>query len=884
MKKHILTLLALLMCAFQTVSAYEYFTIYFSDGTKSEAFYATDVDSICYSKLSLDSIAYNDWQVQEIWTCDSVYRYPLALIDRLDFKDVDENLMAEDIDRINISITPLYIQYRSIEEMSNHISTILNVEGVEDAWTDNQALFVKIRNWGIISYLYPPMLEPINELAAFQNKERAPKRSSSSSSHIHATATKACIFYQMYKDENKDFEEAGKVANSLADRLDYMGIGCDYESTNLNSSFFINDIFDYDLVFLLTHGEYDGKHHWLFTGEEILCSKSDNIINDIAAWTKFLLKYKLSPNKLSVGTLFEIRNGEPVVVHYVKVSEEFIGSSVKSFSNPNGSMIFNIACESLKGPDNTDDTMAKVFLDKSAGCYLGYTDTNGIGHAAGEYFFCNLLNGKHAQSSFYDIPSEWKEQNKIYNGKECHPVLIFISNSNSKANCITHSETLSATDVSTESGPSHVLHGKLKMLNILELISSYEYGFQWSTNPDMSQPDSDTVKDNYYDNSTLCMNWEKALDESKLHPNTTYYYRAYMNDGYSDCYGEVKSFTTGENGSGTGEVDTSDYDAYCVFDGSTVTFFYDNKKYENAVALSGRIISAGTISVFSETVTKVVFDSSYSKYKPKKTSFWFHGCNKLISIKNIDNLNTSEVIDMSMMFNGCSSLESLDLSSFNTANVKNMSYMFYDCSSLTSLVVDNFNTTNVTDMSDMFSGCSSMKSLDVSSFKTDNVTNMYSMFSDCSSLTSLDLSNFNTSNVEYMSWMFNECSSLVRINLNSFDTGKVKFMKRMFFNCASLISIDLSSFNLLMEPDMEEIFAGCTSLTTIYARYGHSFGHGQWSFAGCDNLKGGQGTKIGKNLYGYDKEGNPLYYYCSSHGDAAHIDGGKDNPGLFTAK
>lgn len=85
-----------MVCTIQAM-AYEYFTIYFSDGTKSEAFYATDVDSICYSKLSLDGIAFDEWQVQEIYTCDSVYRYPLAQIDSLSFKDVDENKVAEDI-------------------------------------------------------------------------------------------------------------------------------------------------------------------------------------------------------------------------------------------------------------------------------------------------------------------------------------------------------------------------------------------------------------------------------------------------------------------------------------------------------------------------------------------------------------------------------------------------------------------------------------------------------------------------------------------------------------------------------------------------------------------------------------------------------------------
>ena len=37
---------------------------------------------------------------------------------------------------------------------------------------------------------------------------------------------------------------------------------------------------------------------------------------------------------------------------------------------------------------------------------------------------------------------------------------------------------------------------------------------------------------------------------------------------------------------------------------------------------------------------------------------------------------------MSYMFENCSSLKSIDLSSFNTTNVKDMNSMFFNCSSL----------------------------------------------------------------------------------------------------------------------------------------------------------------------------------------------------------
>ena len=85
----------------------------------------------------------------------------------------------------------------------------------------------------------------------------------------------------------------------------------------------------------------------------------------------------------------------------------------------------------------------------------------------------------------------------------------------------------------------------------------------------------------------------------------------------------------------------------------------------------------------------------------------------------------------------------------------------------------------------MFDGCSSLSSLDLSSFDTSNVTRMDYMFLGCSSLSSLDLSNFDNSSVTTMNNMFNGCSSLSNLDLSNFDMGHVTDMRYMFLNCAS---------------------------------------------------------------------------------------------------
>ena len=122
---------------------------------------------------------------------------------------------------------------------------------------------------------------------------------------------------------------------------------------------------------------------------------------------------------------------------------------------------------------------------------------------------------------------------------------------------------------------------------------------------------------------------------------------------------------------------------------------------------------------------------------------------------------------MSAMFSGCSSLSSLDLSSFGTSRAMNMSYMFSGCSSLAALDVSGWDTSQVTSMNSMFEGCSSLASLDLSPLDTSRVTDMFFMFCNCWSLESLDLSSFDTSRVTSMSNMFYGCSGLRTVVLGT---------------------------------------------------------------------------------------------------------------------
>ena len=221
----------------------------------------------------------------------------------------------------------------------------------------------------------------------------------------------------------------------------------------------------------------------------------------------------------------------------------------------------------------------------------------------------------------------------------------------------------------------------------------------------------------------------------------------------------------------------------------TLTFFLTSKETlgENEYELNSGANPPGWKTHCKE-ITKVVFDTSFANAKPTSCYQWFSLCENLTQIEGIENLNTENVTSMRDMFNGCSSLTSLDLTNFNTAKVTDMKLLFANCSALESLDLSMFNTENVTSMPSMFNGATNLKTLNVSNFNTEKVNNMGHMFANCPNLTSLDLSSFNTKGVEYVDNIFKNCSNLTTIYASenfAFGSG-LKNGAGMFLGCDKL--------------------------------------------------------------------------------------------------
>lgn len=334
----------------------------------------------------------------------------------------------------------------------------------------------------------------------------------------------------------------------------------------------------------------------------------------------------------------------------------------------------------------------------------------------------------------------------------------------------------------------------------------------------------------------------------------------------------------------------------------TLTLYYDKNKQTSDNAIYARPLWANFVE--RKAIQTVVFDESFKHARPKSCGQWFYCFEGLTKIEHLDYLNTSEVENMREMFSKCTSLETLDLSSFNTEKVtnmfemivgstnlrtinlpkgfigsnvtdlngmfrgcaslteldlsgsnaekvKDMGWMFYGCDALSNLNLSGFKTGSLTDMRYLFSSCQSLESLDLSGFNTEKVSSMVSMFSQCSSLRSLDLSSFNTSKVIDMNLMFYNCTNLESIDLSSFDTENLQRMDYMFCSCTKLEMLDLSSFATPNMTSMLSAFQYCKNLKTIYVTSAFTTDkvtEGRTAFAGCVNLPNYNPDKTGVEM------------------------------------
>ena len=270
---------------------------------------------------------------------------------------------------------------------------------------------------------------------------------------------------------------------------------------------------------------------------------------------------------------------------------------------------------------------------------------------------------------------------------------------------------------------------------------------------------------------------------------------------------------------------------------------------------------------YQQDIKHIVINESFKTFTPTTLSRFFAALSELETITGLEYLNTANVTDMSLLFDNCQKLTSLDLTNFNTEKVTNMYRMFNACSNLKTIYAsDKFTTAAVTESQNMFSGCNSLSGdIDQNSVKVNDKTyakidggyfrdkaydnrpwvqyadgtltfrsgykktlgeNEYELNSG-ENLPKWNTHNSKISKVVFeasfanarptscYAW-FQDFNKLEQIEgIENLNTENVTNMKYMFKCCSSLISLDVTHFNTGDVTSMANMFSTCPRLTEL---------------------------------------------------------------------
>ena len=197
---------------------------------------------------------------------------------------------------------------------------------------------------------------------------------------------------------------------------------------------------------------------------------------------------------------------------------------------------------------------------------------------------------------------------------------------------------------------------------------------------------------------------------------------------------------------------------------------------------------------------------------------------KCIKLREIPNMNKwfnnkeSKISNISMLFNGCKSLTSINLpKTWYTTNLEDMSYMFNRCANLKEIHnLKILQTFKVKNMCGVFNGCEKLDNIKID-FKTPNVEDMSIMFQNCRSLEKIDIRFSDTKRLKDISGMFSGCKTIKVIkSIGIYSIDSVTNMTGLFKGCFSLEAIpDLSKWNLIKVEKANGLFYGCRKLRTV---------------------------------------------------------------------
>ena len=199
--------------------------------------------------------------------------------------------------------------------------------------------------------------------------------------------------------------------------------------------------------------------------------------------------------------------------------------------------------------------------------------------------------------------------------------------------------------------------------------------------------------------------------------------------------------------------------------------------------------------IIKKKLDKPIDSEVHYKYYPQSKEELVKNIKELIKndIYNFNCIDTSEITDMSHLFEYIDIDRNFDVSRWNVSNIENMYNMFYGCKNF-NCDLSNWNISNVTNMRGMFYNCKIFEGKGLEKWHVHNVENMSSMFMNCINFNG-DLSGWDVSKLENMSYIFNNCKKFNE-NLSGWNVSKITNMMAAFYCCENFTGNVLENWDV----------------------------------------------------------------------------------------
>ena len=200
--------------------------------------------------------------------------------------------------------------------------------------------------------------------------------------------------------------------------------------------------------------------------------------------------------------------------------------------------------------------------------------------------------------------------------------------------------------------------------------------------------------------------------------------------------------------------------------------------------------------IVKKKLDKPIDSEDHYEYYPKSKEELIENIKELIKqdIYDFNCIDTSEITDMSDLFNDIQVRKNFNVSKWNVSNVKYINGIFNGCKYF-DCDLSKWDVSNVKNMLGTFSRCENFKGKGLEKWNVSNVKRTDLMFNYCINFDGKSIENWNVSNVLSARSMFYSCENL-NCDLSNWDVSNILDMTKMFYNCTSFEGVGIEKWDV----------------------------------------------------------------------------------------